>query len=185
VTYLKLVPPGSGLLRVLQANQDFAGSLLDLHEVVMRGPSPFTPGEREFIAAYVSGLNNCEYCHGVHAATAAAFGVPTDVLSAAIADLDSAPVDGRMKPILRYVRKLTSEPARVTESDAADVFGAGWDDRALRDAVLVCGLFNLMNRVVDGLGVSAPADYLELSGVRLHDVGYAGLGSVPAETSSA
>ena len=35
----------------------------ELTEVAMRGPSPFTQGQRELIAAYVSGLNACTYCH--------------------------------------------------------------------------------------------------------------------------
>jgi uncharacterized peroxidase-related enzyme len=179
MTYLKQVPPGEGLLPVLQANPDFARPLLELHETIMRGSSPFTPAEREFIAAYVSGLNDCGYCHGVHAATAAAFGVPAGLLAAAITDLDSAPVDDRLRPVLRYVTKLTRTPAQLTERDAEDVLGAGWDDRALRDAVLVCALFNCMNRIVDGLGVSAGPDYLTMSGVRLHDLGYAGLSRIP------
>jgi AhpD family alkylhydroperoxidase len=41
----------------------------------LRGPSPFTVAERELIAAYVSGLNACGYCHGIHRVTADAFGV--------------------------------------------------------------------------------------------------------------
>jgi alkylhydroperoxidase family enzyme len=39
----------------------------ELTEVAMRGPSPFTQGQRELIAAYVSGLNACTYCHTTHA----------------------------------------------------------------------------------------------------------------------
>jgi AhpD family alkylhydroperoxidase len=45
------------------------------------------------IAAYVSALNACGYCHGMHGATAAAFGVARDRLQALVDDLDSAPVD--------------------------------------------------------------------------------------------
>ena len=35
----------------------------ELTEVAMRGPSPFMQGQRELIAAYVSGLNAYKYCH--------------------------------------------------------------------------------------------------------------------------
>jgi AhpD family alkylhydroperoxidase len=35
-------------------------------EAAMRGPSPFAQGQRELIAAYVSGLNACTYCRGTH-----------------------------------------------------------------------------------------------------------------------
>jgi uncharacterized peroxidase-related enzyme len=175
VSYLKSLPEDAALLHVFRAYPDTARPLLDFHELVLRGPSPFTAGERELIAAYVSGINACDYCHGVHSVTAEAFGVPAGVLSAALTDLDTAPVDEKLKPILRYVGKLTRTPSRMTEADAAAVYAAGWDERALHDAVLVCALFNFMNRMVDGLGVRADAGYLTTSGTRLHDVGYAGL----------
>jgi hypothetical protein len=64
-----------------------------------------------------------------------------------------------MKPLLRYVGKLTLTPSRMIPADAEAVFQAGWDERALHDAVSVCALFNLMNRLVDGLGIQAGEDY--------------------------
>jgi hypothetical protein len=57
----------------------------------------------------VSGLNVCGYCHGVHAATAQAFGVSEGTLAALLADVDFAPVAGQLKPLLRYAGKLTVE----------------------------------------------------------------------------
>lgn len=98
----------------------------ELTEVAMRGASPFTQGQRELIAAYVSALNACTYCHTTHAGVAAAFGVPQDLFAALLSDIDSAPVEERIKPILRYARKLTLSPARMTEADAAAVYEAGW-----------------------------------------------------------
>nr|WP_240322496.1 carboxymuconolactone decarboxylase family protein [Micromonospora aurantiaca] len=41
--------------------------------MLLRAPHPtLTPGERELIAAYVSGLNDCDFCCSSHAAFAAA-----------------------------------------------------------------------------------------------------------------
>lgn len=175
MSYLTSLPDDSTLLQVFQRHPATARPLLEFHELVMRAPSPFTAGERELIAAYVSATNACTYCHGVHAVTASAFGVPADVLAAAVADLDSSTVDGKLKPVLRYVGKLTSSPSRMTRDDADAVYAAGWGEDALHSAVLVCALFNFMNRMVDGLGISADADYFATSGVRLAEGGYAGL----------
>jgi alkylhydroperoxidase family enzyme len=86
-------------------------------------------------------------------------------------DIDTAPVDERLKPVLRYLGKLTLTPSRMTTADAEAVFAAGWDDRALHDAVSVCALFNLMNRLVDGLGVTVGDDYQAASARRLADRG--------------
>ena len=164
------------LLDVFRAHPGTSRPLLDYHEAVMRGPSAFTVGERELIAAYVSGLNACGYCLGVHRVTAERFGVDRDLLDALLTDLDSARgVEDRMRAVLRYVAKLTIAPADVTRDDALAVLDAGWDDDALHDAASVCGLFNLMNRVVDGMGVTADDNYLDVSGRRLADDGYAAL----------
>ncbi len=149
--------------------------LLDYHEVLLRGPSPFTVAERELIAAYVSGLNRCRYCHGVHTRTAEAFGVDEGLLADLVEDLEGAAVDAKLKPVLAYVRKLTETPSRMTEADARAVFDAGWDETALHDAVSVCALFNLMNRLVEGLGLADDPGYAREAGRRLHDQGYAGI----------
>jgi uncharacterized peroxidase-related enzyme len=181
MSYLKSLPADTTLLQVFQAHPGPARHLLAFHEELLRGESPLTAGERELIAAYVSGLNDCGYCHGIHTVTAEAFGVPDGVLTAALADLASAPVDERLKPILAYVGKLTRTPARITDADAEAVFAAGWDEQALHDAVLVCALFNFMNRMVDGLGISADDSYKKLSGERLKISGYGGLAKMLPE----
>nr|WP_245192753.1 peroxidase-related enzyme [Amycolatopsis alba] len=175
------MPTDATLLQVFRKFPAPASKLLDFHELIMRAPSAFDAGERELIAAYVSGVNDCAYCHGVHTVTAEAFGVPEGLLTAALTDLDSSPVEARMKPVLAYVGKLTRTPSQVTEEDAEAVFAAGWDEAALHDAVLVCALFNFMNRMVEGLGIRADAAYAKTSGVRLKEGGYAGLAGLLAE----
>ncbi|WP_410672033.1 carboxymuconolactone decarboxylase family protein [Amycolatopsis sp. cmx-4-68] len=183
MSYLKSLPAETRLLEVFRAYPGPARPLLDLHEQVMRADSPLTPGERELIAAYVSGVNSCDYCHGIHTVTAEAFGVPEGLLAAAVRDLDSAPVDEKIRPVLAYVGKLTRTPSRMTEADAEAVFAAGWDERALHDAILVCALFNFMNRMVEGVGLRADEAYATPSGLRLHEVGYAGLAQLLPEES--
>lgn len=173
----QLSNPGENLtlLEVFKAYPVAARPLIAYHEAVMRGPSPLTVSDRELIAAYVSSLNACNYCHGIHAATAAAFGVDAAMLDALVATPESASVDPRLKPVLAYVRKVTLTPSRMVRADAEAVYAAGWPEAALHDAVAVCALFNLMNRYVDGLGVSADEIYTARSAARLHDGGYAGL----------
>ncbi|MEQ2005331.1 MAG: peroxidase-related enzyme [Limisphaerales bacterium] len=173
--HLKSLPSDAVLRDVFHAFPATARPLLEYHEALLRGPSPLSVAERELIAAYVSGLNACGYCAGAHTATAAAFGVESSLLDALRLDVDSSPVAPRLKPLLRYVAKLTRTPARLTEADAAAVFAAGWDDRALHDAVSVCGLFNLMNRLVEGLGIAGRPEYFQIAGERLHREGYAAL----------
>jgi uncharacterized peroxidase-related enzyme len=172
---LPSLPAGAVLMDVFAAYPAGVQPLLELHEALLRGPSPLSVAERELLAAYVSGLNDCSYCHGVHTATAEAFGLEPGVLEAALADLDRAPVPERMKPVLRYAGTLTRTPARITPADADAVYAAGWTEQALHDAIMVCALFNFMNRMVDGHGIDADPSYYPVSGQRLKDRGYAGL----------
>lgn len=179
MTYLRSLPSRAVLRDVFAAFPQTSRPLLDYHQALLRGPSPFSVAERELIAAYVSGLNACDYCHGVHTATAQAFGVKEELVAALLDDVDAAPTDERMKPVLRYVRKLTQTPSRLTAADAEAVLAAGWDEQALHDAASVCGLFNLMNRLVEGLGIHADTGYFRLSAERLATQGYAGLLASP------
>jgi uncharacterized peroxidase-related enzyme len=178
MAYLRSHTADTSLLEVLKAHPSIARPLLALHEEIMRSDSPLSPGERELIAAYVSALNDCGYCRGAHSAAAAAFGIGPGLLDALLTDLGSAPVSAPIRALLGYVRKLTLEPARLTEADASAVFASGWDEQALHDAVMVCALFSYMNRMVEGLGVRATPEYLSMSGRRLHDRGYAGLATL-------
>jgi len=131
-------------------------------EDLMRTDSPFSLGERELIAGYVSGVNACQFCHGVHSQVAIAFGFPEDTFEKLMADIDGADIEDRMKPVLKYVRKLTLTPARMVQADADAVFAAGWGERALHDAIAVCAMFNFMNRMLEGHGVKGnPAEFRE------------------------
>ena len=152
-------------------------------EAVMRGPSAFTPGERELIAGFVSGVNACDYCHGSHTAVAVAFGFAEDLMPKLLEDVDTAPIDDRMKPVLQYVKKLTLTPSRMVQADADAVFAAGWDEGALHDAVAVCCYFNFMNRLVLGHGIpfDDDPDSLRMRGERKKLLGYADRGELPGD----
>ena len=89
---------------------------------------------------------------------ARAFGIDVDIFEAMQADLESADISEKLKPILAYVSKLTTSPSRMSPTDAKAVYDAGWDERALYDAVTVCALFNFMNRLVEGTGCSPDAE---------------------------
>jgi uncharacterized peroxidase-related enzyme len=149
--------------------------LIEYHEILLRHPSFLTVAERELIAAYVSGLNSCNYCHGVHAATAEQFGVAEGFLHQLLENPEQAPIDARMKPLLAYVKKLTYTPSRLLPVDAEAVLAVGWNEQAPHDAVSVCGLFNLMNRLVEGLGLTGDAACFKLASVRLASGGYSDL----------
>ncbi|MBA3511123.1 peroxidase-related enzyme [Sphingomonas sp.] len=149
------LPADPQLLDLFRLFPDSVPPLLDYHDRLLRDASPLTVGDREMIAAYVSGLNSCNFCQGAHTIAAGVYGIEETVLAALMECVDTAPVDDRLKPILAYVKKLTQTPARITPADAERVYAGGWSERALFDAISVCALFNMMNRIVMGAGIES------------------------------
>jgi len=163
------MPEDANLSHVYRAFPDKLGPLAEYQNRVMRGKSDLSIAERELIAAYVSGLNACAFCHGAHTVHAKAFGIEISLIEAMMNDLETSGIDERLKPILRYAGKLTTSPSRMTEADAKAVYLAGWTEKALFDAIQVCGLFNLMNRMLDGTGITEY--YLDPNTVAEDDLG--------------
>ena len=150
--------------------------LMELTEIVMRtGECAFTMDERELIAAFSSGTNNCTFCYNTHKATAEAFGVDESLLESLLADIETSPVDDKLKPVLRYAKKLTESPSTMTQADADAIFDAGWDEDCFHYTVMICALFNLYNRLMDGYGVTNTAEFRQERGTMLKDAGYAWL----------
>jgi hypothetical protein len=67
---------------------------------------------------------------------------------------------------------MTESAYRVTDADFEATRHAGWDDKAIMDAVVVVCLFNFMNRLVSTLGIEADEEYLAAAGPRIRDAGY-------------
>ena len=133
--------------------------LLQLHHNLMRNEdSPLSVGERELIAAYVSGIANCQYCTNIHGLVAEHFGVQEGLLVSLLEDIDSADINEDFKAILKYVKKVTIDPTKLIQTDVDDVLEAGWSERALYDALMVCCTWNFMNRLVGGLGLELSPD---------------------------
>src|SRR3954449_1879248 len=167
VPHLPSLRDDAVLSDVFRRFPEHATPLADYVQRLMRGPSPLSVAQRELIGAYVSGLNACVYCHGVHTAIAVSQGVEEQLVAALVDDLATAPVEDRIRPVLGLVRTLTLTPAKVRDAEVAAVYAAGWDEQALHDAVSVCGLFNLMNRLVEGLGITATPEQHRAAAERL------------------
>lgn len=144
--------------------------LCEYHDIVLRGASDWSVAEREMMAAFVSGLNACGFCHASHTMIAELHGVKADTLEGLLEDPSHQAVSPRMASILAYLRKLTLTPSRMTDADAQAVFEQGVSEQALFDAIAICALFNFMNRIVDGCGVVTSEAILAASRAR-HETG--------------
>lgn len=169
------LPEDAGVRHILRLHPAAGRALIEFHSAVLRVDSQLTAAHKELIAAYVSGLNACRYCFGVHQETARAFGIDESLLQAMLVDLDQAPVDAGLRPLLALARRLTLTPSHATQGDVDAVFAAGWAERDLHDAILTICLFNFMNRLLEGHGVNGRPDLYAQRGLDLHRHGYAPL----------
>jgi uncharacterized peroxidase-related enzyme len=148
-----------GIRSLFEYRPETAPPLCELAEVLLRGPSTLTSGERELIAAYVSSLNDCSYCTGSHAAYAAAQ-LPSGMtlVDQVRADPDSAPIDAKLRALLRIAAAVQRGGKNVRGEDVEAARQAGAIDQEIHDAVLIAAAFCMYNRYVDGLATTVPED---------------------------
>jgi alkylhydroperoxidase family enzyme len=72
-------------------------------------------------------------------------------------DWRTAPIDEPLRATLGFLEKLTLSPDDVGPEDTELPRRAGVSNSALRDAVYVCALFNLIDRVSDALDFAIPS----------------------------
>ena len=91
-----------GILGPMAFRPETAKPLNELADVLLRGPSTLSPGERELIATYVSSENDCFFCQTVHGAVAAHHLGP-DLASSEqlVADVKKGPEQAAVSPRLK------------------------------------------------------------------------------------
>jgi uncharacterized peroxidase-related enzyme len=146
-----------GITGLLMFRPETGKPLMELAQVLLRGPHSLTPGERELIAAYVSGLNECKFCYSSHSASATAqLGAEPALAEQVLNDLDSAPVSAKLRALLRIAGVVRDDGRMVTPELVAAARAEGATDVEIHDTVLLAAAFAMYNRYVDGLGTLAP-----------------------------
>ena len=152
MSFFKSLPENAGPPNVFAAHKELYGLWSEMSQVLMNGPSPLSPAERELILAFAAGVAGCKFVCVAHSQVAYEWGIEEGLVERLVADLDTALVDARLKPLLAFVRKLTITPSKITQADADAVFSAGWDEKALHDAIAITGRASFMQRLVEGYG---------------------------------
>lgn len=161
-----------GITSLLDFRKEAAAPLCALTQTLLRGPSTLTESERELIAAYVSHLNDCAFCHQAHAAAACMLpGGSDDIL---YSDIHSMQLSDKMKSLLALAGKVQQGGDKVLPEDIEAAKTCGASDLEIHDTVLIAALFCLYNRYVDGLATIAPSDpvFYEALAKRITGRGY-------------
>lgn len=151
---------------------EHAEAVVLYYESVMRGPSPLSAGEREFIYSYCSALNLCHFAHTSHKAAAIGLGIDPKAFDHLAGDLRDAPIAKKFKPIVKFARKLTLSPGLIEPSDADAIYAAGWSEKAIADTILVVSLTAWIDRVLNGFCAWSPDEQHRANGENLAKHGY-------------
>ena len=149
--------PVLDVVKLVKYRPDFYGEPMQrvMHEA-MRGPSPWSVGDRELMAACIAQWNQSEWCVGAHTAVAQrAYGDQAKV-SAVLDDLETAPLEEPLRATLHMLRKLTKDRS-VDAPDMRALLAAGVSPEQIEDALAVAFSFNTFTRIADAFGFTIPS----------------------------
>jgi uncharacterized peroxidase-related enzyme len=172
--YIPLNEKLPGITGLLNYRQDTALPIRELTQILLRGESSLTEGERELIATVVSQENGCAFCTAAHTAIADLYNGDPEISARAKEDPETAPLSEKMKALLQIARAVQKNGKLVTQQMIQRARDHGATDLELHDTVLIAALFSLYNRYVDGLASITPEDpaFYSRLGQILLDKGY-------------
>lgn len=172
--YIPLEEHLPGITGLLEYRQDSAQPIRELTQILLRGPSTLTEGERELIAMVVSSGNQCRFCTAAHTAAADVLLGEMETSAKVKQDITQAPVTEKMKALLTIASMVRENGKAVTKEAIDEAKKEGATDIEIHDTVLIAALFCLYNRYVDGLATVTPTDsaFYAALGERLKNHGY-------------
>jgi uncharacterized peroxidase-related enzyme len=189
VPHISLGNDGFGIRSLFIYRPETASPMCTLAEVLLRGPSTLSRGERELIATYVSSRNECSYCTDSHAASASAqLPEGMTLVDQVRTNPQTAPVTPKLGALLRIAAAVQESGKAVSEEDVKLAREAGATDLEIHDTVLIAAAFCMYNRYVDGLATTVrpdPADYTAASELIVNDGYLALLGQSGASPQAA
>lgn len=159
MAHIKLQEGLPGIIGPFAFRSETAKPMRALAEVLLRGPSTLTSGERELIATYVSSQNDCYFCQTSHGAAAAHhLGGNEQLVVDVKKNFEVSPISPKLKALLAVAGKVQQGGKNVTPADVERARQQGATDLEIHDTVLIAAAFCMYNRYVDGLGTWAPRD---------------------------
>ena len=72
-------------------------------------------------------------------------------------DWRTAPVNEKLRAMLGFLEKLTLIPDEVSKADTEALQNMGIAETAIEQAIYICAMFNIIDRIADALHFSVPS----------------------------
>ncbi|NGO49656.1 peroxidase-related enzyme [Allomesorhizobium camelthorni] len=135
----------------------------DTYNDLMLGDSGLSKLEREMIAVVVSSINHCYYCLTAHGAAVRQLSGDPALGEMMVMNYRAAELSLRQKAMLDFSAKLTEHPAKIEESDRADLRAAGFSDRDIWDIASTAAFFNMSNRLAAAIDMRPNTEYHKMA----------------------
>src|SRR5689334_7202564 len=117
-----------GITGLLEFRKDTGAPIRELTQILLRGPSTLTEGERELLATIVSHRNECEFCVTAHTAAADTLLGEQETTAKIKEDITTAPVSEKMKALLTIASQVQVSGKNVTAESIRQARDAGATD---------------------------------------------------------
>ncbi|WP_413717427.1 peroxidase-related enzyme [Silicimonas sp. MF1-12-2] len=151
------------VLRTYAFNQDKLRAFSQLYNSLMLGPSKLSKLEREMVAVVVSSANRCFYCLVAHGQAVRHLSGDPELGEMLVMNYRVAKLEPRMRAMLDFAWKLTTEPWTVEEGDREVLRAAGLSDDEIFDLSDVIGFFNMSNRFATATDMMPNREYHSMS----------------------
>ncbi len=158
--------PVLDVIKLVRYRPDFYGRPMQgITQQAMRGPSAWSVGDRELMAAFIAKTNHCEFCTKAHLAVAQEAYRRDGRRVPDLSDIETAAIEEPLRATLLMVGKLTRQRG-VDADDMRAVLAAGASRRQIEDALAVCFSFNVIGRLADAFGFFVPGSQAFESGAK-------------------
>jgi uncharacterized peroxidase-related enzyme len=174
-THIAVNPEIPGIRALFDFRPETGNIIKKLVGILLRGKSTLAVSDREMIAAYVSWLNQCQWCCNVHSAIASHLpDMSKELVQAVKDDFETAPISEKLKSFLNIASKVQKDARTVSDEDVARAREHGATDLEIHDIVLIASVFCMNNRYVMGLDAWTPQDpaFYDANGKILAQQGY-------------
>lgn len=146
-----------GVLKIFSIRADFLELMIELYNTLM-GKSKLPVELKNYIALSVSIVNSCDYCCESYFYALKQLGKTDEEIDRIIKNFAESDLDKKTIMAINFVRKATENATTVTDEDVERLRKVGFGDAEILEIATLMGYFNMINRIVDALGVT-PEEY--------------------------
>nr|MDO8076781.1 peroxidase-related enzyme [Candidatus Freyarchaeota archaeon] len=151
-------PHVPGILKIFSVRPDLLEKMVGIHYTLMGSGSLLSPELRNYIALTVSVVNSCDYCYESYVHALRQLGKTDEEIDNIIENFAECDLDKKTIMAVNFARKATEQPTFVTDEDIERLRKVGFRDEEILEIATLMGYFNMINRIVDALGLK-PEEY--------------------------